>query len=358
MKNVLIVDDEKAFLSSAAEGLKVFEKNFTVFTAENGVEALAKLSERKFDLLVTDLKMPVMDGFELLIKVRRLFPTIPVIVITAFGTADIEERLVARGILGYLEKPLDIELLAERIFDGLAVSSQEFIQEVFTLASFMELVRLEKKTCTLVVKSKDRSGTLFFLEGELIDTEAGELNGEEAVYEIMDWDDSVINIFNSCERNKKAINSPIETIIKRKAERDQPHKRSTRRKQEEKMNIKKLQKSVDVLKENLGDGLVATDIWVVADGTAIVGYNSRPEAVALFNQMAEFLTKALDGSGFPKLGKYFMVDLVGEKFVVVLPLGEFRWGMLIDRAKVQLGLVLNIAIPKAIAAFEDAITGQ
>ena len=124
------------------------------------------------------------------------------------------------------------------------------------------------------------------------------------------------------------------------------------------MNVKKLQKAVDVLKENLGEGLMATDIWVVSDGTSIVGLNSQPEATAMFNQMADYLAKTLEGSGFPKLGKYFMVDLVGEKFVVVLPLGDFRWGMLIDRTKVQLGLVLSIAIPRAIAVFEEAITGQ
>ncbi len=358
MKNVLIVDDEAAFLISAAEGLLAYEKNFSVFTASNGVEALAKLSERSFDLLVTDLKMPVMDGFELLIRVRRMFPTIPVIVITAFGTADIEERLLAKGILGYLEKPLDIELLAERIFDGLAVSSQEFIQEVFTLSSFMELIRLEKKTCTLVIKSQKQSGSLYFLDGDLIDTETGVLTGEEAVHEILDWDDTVINIFNSCERNSRRINSPIDSVLKRKQACVRAPKAQTKNKQEVVMNIKKLQHSVDVLKESLGDGLIATDIWMVSDGTSLVGFNSRPEAVALFNQMAEFLAKTLDGSGFPKLGKYFMVDLVGEKFVLVLPLGEFRWGMLVDRSKVQLGLVLNIAIPKAISAFEEAITGQ
>lgn len=358
MKNVLIVDDEVAFLSSAAEGLKVYDKSFSVFTAQNGVEALAKLSERSFDLLVTDLKMPVMDGFELLIKVSRLFPRIPVIVITAFGTPEIEDRLFGKGILGYLEKPLDIELLAERIFDGLSVSSQEFIQEVFTLDSFMELIRLEKKTCTLLVKSKDRTGTLYFLDGELIDTEAGEMSGEEAVFEILDWDQSVINIFNSCDRQQKEIHSPIQTILKRKEERARSKTKGARPPQEGGMNVKKLQKSVDVLKENLGEGLMATDIWMVNDATSIVGINSQPEAVALFNQMSDFLAKTLNGSGFPKLGKYFMIDLVGEKFVVVMPLGDFRWGMLIDRTKVQLGMVLNIAIPKAVSAFEEAISGQ
>lgn len=123
------------------------------------------------------------------------------------------------------------------------------------------------------------------------------------------------------------------------------------------MNVKKLQDAVSVLKESLGDGLVAADIWVISDATSIAGYNSNPQAVALFNQVTDFMEKTLNGSGFPKLGKYFLIDLVGEKFVLILPMGDFRWGMLIDRSKVQLGLVLSIALPKAISAFEEAITG-
>jgi len=68
--------------------------------------------------------------------------------------------------------------------------------------------------------------------------------------------------------------------------------------------------------------------------------------------------QALQGAGFPGLGKYCIFDLVDGKLVVLIPMGDYAWGMLVDGKKAQLGLLLNVALPKAIAAFEDAITSN
>ena len=357
MKNILLVDDEEAFLASAVDGLAPFAAHLTVYTARNGKEALLHLASRSMDLVVTDLKMPGIDGFELLVEMNRLYPTIPVIVITAFGTPEVEDQLYAHAVLGYLEKPFDIQDLAARIFDGLAMVSHEFQQEVFSLRSFMELIQKEGKTCTLIARSGDRTGTLYFLEGTLIDTQTDLSSGEEAVFDILDWDDAVISIFNRCEHRTQKVFSPIRTILESSRRAREQTQNTIKKREVPARNVKKLQEAVSVLKEKLGDGLIAADIWVISDATSIAGYNSNPQAVALFNQVTDFMEKTLDGSGFPKLGKYFLIDLVGEKFVLILPMGEFRWGMLIDRSKVQLGLVLSIALPKAIGAFEEAITG-
>ena len=122
------------------------------------------------------------------------------------------------------------------------------------------------------------------------------------------------------------------------------------------MNIQKLNQVIETIKRDLGEGLAATDIWTAADGVSIAGYNPQPKATALFNQMTSHLTNALEESGFPGLGKYYILDLVDNNMVVILPMGEYRWGMLIDSSKVQLGLLLNIIIPRVIDGFEEAIT--
>ena len=67
------------------------------------------------DLVVTDLKMPVMDGFEFLSHMRKSYPDIPVIVISAFINPDAERRLSSLGIAQYLEKPFDSEDLVNWI---------------------------------------------------------------------------------------------------------------------------------------------------------------------------------------------------------------------------------------------------
>ncbi len=121
------------------------------------------------------------------------------------------------------------------------------------------------------------------------------------------------------------------------------------------MNIEKLNKAVEVLKDDLGDGLVACDIFSVADGMSIAGHNPQPKASALFNQMTTNLMRTLRAANFPNLNRYYILDLEGDHMVVILPMGDYRWGILIDTKKVQLGLLLSIAIPNSLEAFAEAV---
>lgn len=119
LKNVLIVDDERPFLLSLAAGLKTYSSDFRVLTAENGKEALEILESMSIDLVVTDLRMPEMDGIGLLTSMGRNFPAVPAIVVSAYGTRKIKNRLRTMRTLRFLEKPLNFQELAHAIIDGL-----------------------------------------------------------------------------------------------------------------------------------------------------------------------------------------------------------------------------------------------
>ena len=119
---VLIVDDEESFVLSLADGLSVYKKYFNLRTAPNGAEAVKILKLSSIDLVITDLSMPKMDGFELLAYMNRNYPKIPVILMTAYGTPKIEEIVSNMGIFRYLEKPLDINVVADNIFDALGIN--------------------------------------------------------------------------------------------------------------------------------------------------------------------------------------------------------------------------------------------
>jgi CheY-like chemotaxis protein len=124
IREVLIVDDEEPFLLTIADGLSIYKNNFSLLTATNGAEAIKILKASSLiDLVVTDLSMPKIDGFELLAYMNRNYPKIPVILMTAFGTPKIEEIVHNMGIFRYLEKPLDIDVLAENIFAGLGIKA-------------------------------------------------------------------------------------------------------------------------------------------------------------------------------------------------------------------------------------------
>lgn len=121
------------------------------------------------------------------------------------------------------------------------------------------------------------------------------------------------------------------------------------------MNIQKLNNAIEIVKRDLGESLLATDIYTSGDGTSIAGHNSNPKACALFNELTTNLVKSLDSSGFPGLNEYYMLHLKDGHLVIVVYLIEYQWGFLVDSDKVKLGLLLNIVIPNAVQAFIDAL---
>ncbi|MFA5321448.1 MAG: response regulator, partial [Smithella sp.] len=113
IKNVLLVDDEEPFLYALADGLSTYRKYFQILTAVNGEEAVKVLKLHPVDLVITDLSMPVMDGFELLAYMSRNYPKIPVVFMSIYKTPKLEEIVINMGIFRYLEKPLDVDTVAD-----------------------------------------------------------------------------------------------------------------------------------------------------------------------------------------------------------------------------------------------------
>jgi len=212
VKKILIVDDEVSFLLSLKDGLSVHNDKFQILTAENGREAIDVLRSLSIDLLVTDLKLPEMNGFELLAWTSRHQPQLPVIVMSAFGTPEIEARLAKMDTLQFLEKPLDLEMLEEGIFNGLNAGGKSFIRGI-TLATFLQLMKVEQKNCTLKVSVSAQSAYLYIQRGELIDAEYGALEGIEAALEIVGWDDAEIEMDGVCRRQNNVINMPMEHLL-------------------------------------------------------------------------------------------------------------------------------------------------
>lgn len=212
MKCLLLVDDERSFLLSLKDGLAASGRDYEVVLAGDGGEALEVLRSRRVDLLVTDLKLPVVDGFQLLAEVSRHYPHLAVIVMTAFGTPAIEERLAGMNALHYLEKPLDFDALAETIQAALDTGSRSYIRGI-TPATFLQLVRMEQKSCTLRIHAGERTGYLFLQRGELLDAQAAERRGKEAVLEILSWEGSEIEMDEVCRRSARVIDQPLEYLL-------------------------------------------------------------------------------------------------------------------------------------------------
>jgi DNA-binding NtrC family response regulator len=119
MSRILIADDELGIREFMAEVLE--DEGHEVETAADGAEALAKLERRSYQLLLSDLKMPKIDGSELVRRVRSEQPELEIVVLTAHGTVDSAVEAMKLGVFDYLEKPLEsptqLRLLVERALE-------------------------------------------------------------------------------------------------------------------------------------------------------------------------------------------------------------------------------------------------
>ncbi len=107
-KRLLIVDDEETITFSLYQSFIHSQKDYEVVTAASGEEALEKIRENAFDLIVTDIMMPGIDGFELLKIVKKDYPATDVIIMTAYGSETYKERAMKEGAKTYVEKPFDM----------------------------------------------------------------------------------------------------------------------------------------------------------------------------------------------------------------------------------------------------------
>lgn len=122
--------------------------------------------------------------------------------------------------------------------------------------------------------------------------------------------------------------------------------------------VEDFNKTIDVLKDDLGEGLVACDIWHSKDAQSLAGFNSQPKAVALFNEVTRMLDKTTNESDFPRLGNYYIVHLENELLVVVALSGEYQFGSLIDLSKTTMGILISVALPKLLEGLQNAVANS
>jgi len=129
MKNtkgrILIIEDEKSMREVL--GILLEEEGYVITAASNGLEGIEHLSNDIFDLVVTDIKMPKADGFEVLKKVKELSPTTIVIMITAFGTTESTIEAMKLGAYDYIHKPFkidEIRLVIQKAFEKKNLSDE------------------------------------------------------------------------------------------------------------------------------------------------------------------------------------------------------------------------------------------
>jgi YesN/AraC family two-component response regulator len=206
LKKVLIVDDEETLTWSMSKSLSKDKDKYEVIIANNGKEALALLKNNKIDLVISDIRMPDINGLDLLVKIKKEYPDTKVIIMTAYGSSDVQKEANRRGSLYYVEKPFEISDIRKIIID-LIGKKKGFQGKVFglQLTDIIQMNCLSRVTTALTFTKDSEKGVIYLNEGEIVHAECGEVQGTDAFYKIMSWQEGefVSNI---------GIVSPLQTI--------------------------------------------------------------------------------------------------------------------------------------------------
>jgi CheY-like chemotaxis protein len=209
-KTLLVVDDDRATLSLYRAGLKGLV-GFKIIMAENGSQALEMLRHEPVHVLVTDLNMPVMDGFNLIAKASRLYPQIPIIVMTGLDESQHLNTPLQLGAIRILTKPPRLTQLMEAIRAAALYEPTGMIRGI-GLNSILQLLNWEKKSCTLTVKSEAGMGLLYLKLGELVHAAYRADEGLPAAYEILTWDRPDIEFVETC-RVETTLTLPLTELL-------------------------------------------------------------------------------------------------------------------------------------------------
>ena len=124
--NILIVDDDQDILKLIS--MRLVAAGYNTASASNGVEAMSAISLQRPDLVISDLRMPAMDGMALLEAIHNAHPTLPVIILTAHGSIPDAVRATQRGVFGFLTKPFDSQELLQQVAAALRLSGMQVVE--------------------------------------------------------------------------------------------------------------------------------------------------------------------------------------------------------------------------------------
>jgi CheY-like chemotaxis protein len=186
--SVLLVEDESLFRDVAAQALVAGLPLIDIFTACNGQEAIELIDAHHPMVVVTDLHMPVLDGFAVVSHLARRRSKASVVVMSAFLNEEYARQITANGAVVCLDKPVDLARLVDSVRTLLATRATGHVEGV-TLPGFVQLLQMEKKNVTLRIATEDgaSTGLLHFTEGNLTDAWDGERGGEAAALRILGW---------------------------------------------------------------------------------------------------------------------------------------------------------------------------
>jgi len=171
MKKILIIDDEPNFLILLDRTLQ--DEGYQIFKTEKSQEALSAMESQTFDLVITDLAMPDIDGIELMQRIKKIYSSLPFIIITGVGTVEKAVEAMKKGAYDFITKPFELDLIHTTVKRALEYGElhrelnylRKEIQEKYIFSNIIAKTKSMQNIFKLIEQVADSTATVL-VQGE------------------------------------------------------------------------------------------------------------------------------------------------------------------------------------------------
>ena len=217
-QKILILDDDPVFLELYKEWLSQLPSKPEIHTSTSGARALALLEAEPFRVLICDLKMPKMDGLQVLSIVRRRFPELRTVVLTGVEDEEFRSRAYALGVDLFWLKPdtqQNMQMFLECLESLLGRDNDNGFRGIQS-KSLMDIIQMEclsQSSTVLRITRGSLVGKIWILNGELIDAETEGARGEAAFRRILAWKSGTFETLPSEPERERTITKSINALL-------------------------------------------------------------------------------------------------------------------------------------------------
>lgn len=211
MKTILVIEHDTKEREVLIDVCRQGKNEFKISSAQNFAQAQTILTLDRVDLIICSTRFPDSEEYSVIRQIANDFRYIPIIAISEDQHPD-DEKIQGMGICTIHSSPIIEETLIRNIDELIEQSSTGTVKGI-PISSFLQMLENDGDSCTMCVTCKQKSGYIYLSEGSLVGAATNSLTGEKAVYEMISWEDVVIEIrfFNGLKNDR--ISKPLISLI-------------------------------------------------------------------------------------------------------------------------------------------------
>lgn len=227
INDILIIDSDQTMLKTLTGLLNGQGGFLNVHAVTDGKQALEVLQKIPVRIVITAIRVYNIDGLELVARISKGYPFIKIIVMTNNAWPLLRAKISKFPSTVYLDQTHDISMLTNRVFTELQIDYGGRVRGI-NLSSFLQMMELESRTCTLKITSKDKTGYLWLKNGQLIAAKSKNSTGKEAALKIIAWKNVFIDIDYTPQKVECEISLPLMMLILESGQMDDEKRSSSK----------------------------------------------------------------------------------------------------------------------------------